>query len=155
MATLYSTEGAKQNDPTAKNLLNGGVSQANVVYGKASYVATTALAANDVIRMFKIPEGYTPIADSFVLSTDGVAATTCTAKLGTDLDTDAFIASAEDLNSAAVVSPLTATTAGAEVTTPVTANVAAGGWVVVEIAALTGTATAGKVINVYGTFAKA
>ncbi len=154
MATLYSTEGAKQNDPTAKNLLNGGTSQAAVVYAKGSYTTTTALAAADVIRMFKIPEGYTPVANSFVLASDGVGASSCTAKLGTDLDTDAFIASASDLNTANAY-VVTNSNAGAEVTTPVTANVAAGGWVTVEIAALTGTATADKVITVSGLFAKA
>ena len=66
MAIIYSTEGAKQNDPTAKNLLNGDEAQSSVVYGKGSRIVTTALAAGDEIRMFKIPTGYTPIVEDFL-----------------------------------------------------------------------------------------
>lgn len=152
MATLYSTEATNENNPTAKNLLDADTAQASVVYSQASYVTTTALAASDVIRMIKIPEGYTPIANTFVVASDGVAATTCTVKVGTDLDTDSIIASASDVNTANVY-VVTTSNKGAAVTTPVTTT--ADGWIVVLVAALTGTATAGKVINVSGCFAKA
>jgi hypothetical protein len=102
--------------------------------------------------MIKIPEGYTPIANTFVVASDGVAATTCTVKVGTDLDTDGIIATASDVNTANVY-VVTTSNKGAAVTTPVTTT--ADGWIVVLIQALTGTATAGKVINVSGCFAKA
>lgn len=156
MATFYSTQGTKQNDPTAKNLLNGDSAQSSVVYGHASYIITAALAAADVIYMFKIPKGYTPIADSFKLATDGVTATTCTANLGTVLDPNAFIASNVDLNTAKtyLVSGDEGTANdGVETLTPTITT--ADGWVAVTIVALTGTATAGQVINVSGLFAKA
>jgi hypothetical protein len=152
MATLYSTEATNENNPTAKNLLDADTAQASVVYSQASYVTTTALAASDEIRMIKIPEGYTPIANTFVVASDGVGATTCTVKVGTDLDTDSIIASASDVNTANVY-VVTTSNKGAAVTTPVTTT--ADGWIVVLVAALTGTATAGKVINVSGCFAKA
>jgi hypothetical protein len=156
MATLYSTEGAKQNDPTAKNLLNGDSAQSSVVYGKGSYTTTATLAAADVIRMFKIPEGYTPIVESFTLKTDGVGATTCTANLGTDLDPNAIISSNVDINTANnyfTAGDEGTSNVGVEALTPTITT--ADGWVTVTIVALTGTAGAGNVINVSGLFAKA
>lgn len=153
MATLYSTEGAKQNDPTPKNLLDADTTQASVVYSSAQYVATAAETSSDTVRMMKIPEGYTPIGQSFVLYSDGVAGTTCTATVGTETDPNSIIANGKDINSAGTFFSALAADAGADTQTPVTTT--ADEWIVVDFATLTGTLTAAKVINVSGMFAKA
>ena len=153
MATLYSTEGTKENNPVAKNLLDADTAQASVVYSNAQYVTTGSETSADTVYMIKIPEGYTPIGQSFVLYSDGVNGTTCTATVGTVSDPNSIIANGKDINSAGTFFSALAADAGADTQTPVTTT--ADGWIVVDFATLTGTLDASKVINLSGMFAKA
>lgn len=149
--TVYSTEGAKQNSPTPKNLLPADTNQASVVYSSAQYVVDGTETSATTIGMIKIPEGYTPIGQTFALYSDGTAGS-LTAKVGTDTDPDSIISTAKAVGTGGTFFAALAADAGADVGTPVTTTAAE--WIVVDIAAGS-SATAGKVISVSGCFAKA
>ena len=154
MATVYTDVGTNQNS-AGDNLVGAGTrasgleaaSGVHVAY--ATYTVTAALAAADVINVFKLPGNVQVLPPFLRIHTDGVTATTCTADIGLEQDPDLY-ATAIDLNSAttdqaglAFDTGVSGLVAGEALTT----TPAAGEWFQATIAALTGTATAGQVVS--------
>jgi hypothetical protein len=150
MATLYSTEGAKQNDPTAKNLLDAEAQQASMVYCEATYVCDASESASDTVRLFKIPEGYRAISPLFSVDTDGIGGTSAIISLGTETTAAAFAASL-DITAAGIED---AADSGSESLTPATVSVG-DEWCIATFTTLTAAPTAAKKFVVRGYFAKA
>jgi hypothetical protein len=150
MAQYDSTQAAKQADPTAKNLLDADAQQASTVYCEAEYVIpTAALAANDTVRLFKVPEGYRAIPHTFVVDTDGVGGTSAIISIGTASNPDS-IASALDITAAGLEQALDS---GDESLAPATSSTTE--FLIATFTTLTATPTAGKKFVVKGLFAKA
>lgn len=90
MATVYSTQATKQNDPKPKNMLDGKTLTPNFTVIEVDYtIGTTANA--DVLNLVKLPKGtiINPIY-SWVVSDGDVAATSATITVGANGDVDAL-----------------------------------------------------------------
>jgi hypothetical protein len=150
MATLYSTEGALQNNPTAKSLAVAEAQQASMIYCEGTYIADASEVVNDVVRMFKIPEGYRAIPTLFSVDTDGLAGTSTIISVGTETTPAAFAASL-DITAAGIEK---ADDSGSESLTPATVSVVEE-WCVAKFTTSTAAPTAAKKFIVRGFFAKA
>lgn len=148
MATVYTDVGTKQNAPSfaSSNIVESLSLTPEFNVATATYTVTTALAANDVIRIAKLPAGAQVIPHLSQIDSDGVGATTATVKIG-DLDTtvagvdasdDDRYGAAIDVN-AAGKDLFDSSTRGVASNTPYTLQ--SDSWITATVATLTGTAT--------------
>lgn len=150
MATVYSNVAQNQSDAASK--LTGMADRAEgqamgglVQVAYATYTVTAALAAADVINIVKLPAGARILPQLCRVQTDGVGATTCTINIGPASDADLY-ATAINVNAA------TTTQGGIawdeEVAGELLTDIASPEeWVTATVAALTGTATAGRLVS--------
>ena len=152
MATVYTDIGAVINAPTSATILETGVLTPRVEVVTAIYTVTAALAANDVIKLFKAPAGAKVIPHLSQIDSDGVGATTCTLTVG-DLDVTAAGVDASDNDRYGAALDVNA--AGKDLLDSATRGVASNApyalqsesWITATVATLTGTATASRVLT--------
>ena len=152
MATVYTTQGAIIAAPTASNRLAADQLGNEIQYAYGQYVVTAALAADDVIRITRLPQGARIIPHLSQVDSDGVGATTATIKIG-DLDvTSAGVDASDDDRYGAA---LDVNAAGKDLFDSSTRGVASNNsyalqsesWITATVATLTGTATADRVLT--------
>jgi hypothetical protein len=90
MATVYTTQAAKQNDPHPKNLLTSQETTPRQSVLLVDYTIGTT-ETGDVLNLIKLPKGaiINPIY-SWVVSSGDVAATSATITVGANGDADAL-----------------------------------------------------------------
>lgn len=152
MATVYTDIGAISNAPTLSNRYQGNKKFGDLHLVTAVYTVTAALAANDIIRIVKLPAGARIVPHLSQIDTDGVGATTATLTVGdTDAQSDGTDATDADRYGAA----LDVNAAGKDLFDGATRGVASNtpyalqseSWITATVATLTGTATAGRVLT--------
>lgn len=152
MATVYTTQGAIVNAPTASNRLDASISGNCIQYAEAQYIVTAALAANDIIRITKLPAGARIIPHLSKIDSDGVGATTATLTVG---DTDTTAAGVDATDADRYGAAIDVNAAGADSFDSGTRGVASNNsyalqsysWITATVATLTGTATASRVLT--------
>lgn len=159
MATVYTNRATIQNATTPSTLLDSGLLTPRTHTIDATYTVTTALAANDIIRLVKLPAGSKIIPNQSFIDSDGVGATTCTLTIG-DTDTTAAGVDATDADrygaaldvNAAGVDAFNSSTRGVASNTPYALQ--SESWITATVATLTGTATADRVLTFRITYSK-
>lgn len=152
MATVYTTQGAIINDITLSNRLAADLLGNPVQLAYAQYIVTAALAANDIIRLVKLPQGARIIPGQSQIDTDGVGATTATLTIG---DTDTTAAGVDATDADRYGAALDVNAAGKDLFDGATRGVASNNsyalqsesWITATVATLTGTATAARVLT--------
>ncbi len=149
MTTTNSDVATKQADPTAKNLLVSERVESSVVAIECIYTVLATEVVNDLVRLFKVPEGYRAIASDFTVTSDGIGGTSAIISIGTASNPDS-IAAAIDITSASFDR---ADNSGDEALTPVTATTTED--LFLKFTTLTAAPTVAKLIVVRGLFQKA
>ena len=152
MASFYTDIGAIQNAPSLTNRMPAGKLTPKTFVANGRYVVTGTEVATDKIYIAKLPEGSQVIPHLSQVDSDGVGATTATLSFGDEDFTKAGVAAgsvtrygtAADVN-AAGKDLFDGATRGAASNLAYTLQTDS--WIVATFATLTGTPTAGRVLN--------
>lgn len=154
MATVYTNVATKQNAPSfaSSNINEAIVLTPKTRVATATYTVTAALAANDIIRLVKLPAGSVVIPHLSQIDGDGVGATTATLTVG---DTDTTAAGVDATDADRYGAALDVNAAGKDLFDSSTRGVASNApyalqsdsWITATVATLTGTATADRVLT--------
>jgi hypothetical protein len=152
MATVYTTQGAIINAPTASNRLAADLLGNGIQFAYAQYVVTAAEVANDIIRIVKLPQGARIIPHLSQIDNDAVGGTSAIITVG-DTDTTAAGVDATDADRYGAAIDITA--AGKDLFDSATRGVASNNsyalqsqsWITATFTTLTAAPTAAKVLT--------